>query len=209
MDLTAAMAEPDDSIMAGPGSAEPESAGVVPVDALSAAVVLAGAVSVGAVSAGTEVAPTFEQVYATEFVQLVRTATAITGSTAAAEDIVQDAFAKLYLRFGRVEQPVAYLRRSVVNGCVSRFRKHRREDLVDGTDDRTDASHDSTSADRLDLAERLARLNPRQRAVVVLRIQHGLPEAEVAELLSCRPGTVGSLLHRALAALRIQLEELP
>ena len=199
MDPTAATAEPDDSIMAGPVSAERESAGVVSV----------GPVSAGPVSAGIEVAPTFEQVYATEFVQLVRTATAITGSTAAAEDIVQDAFAKLYLRFGRVEQPVAYLRRSVVNGCVSRFRKHRREDLVDGTDDRTDASHDSTSADRLDLAERLARLNPRQRAVVVLRIQHGLPEAEVAELLSCRPGTVGSLLHRALAALRIQLEELP
>jgi hypothetical protein len=32
---------------------------------------------------------------------------------------------------------------------------------------------------------------------------------EVAELLGCRPGTVGSLLHRALAALRIQPEELP
>lgn len=199
MDPTAATAEPDDSIMAGPVSAERESAGVVSV----------GPVSAGPVSARTEVAPTFEQVYATEFVQLVRTATAITGSTAAAEDIVQDAFAKLYLRFGRVEQPVAYLRRSVVNGCVSRFRKHRREDLVDAPTDRFDAGTAGDPSDRLDLAERLARLNPRQRAVVVLRIQHGLPEAEVAELLGCRPGTVGSLLHRALAALRIQLEELP
>ncbi|MFN8052533.1 MAG: sigma-70 family RNA polymerase sigma factor [Acidimicrobiales bacterium] len=152
---------------------------------------------------------TFEQVYDDEFPSLVRMATAITGSVPVAEDVVQDAFANLYLRFARVEQPTAYLRRSVVNGCTSRFRRHSREDLGARPDDRTDTTQESASTDRIDLAARLATLTPRQRAVVVLRIQHGLPESEVADLLGCRPGTVGSLLHRALTALRIEMEELP
>jgi RNA polymerase sigma-70 factor (sigma-E family) len=147
---------------------------------------------------------TFEHAYHRHFADLVRLATMITGSTAAAEDVVQDAFAKLYLRFDRVEHPGAYLRRSVLNGCTSRFRRHRRERLVDEHPDEPDEVPEPS--DRMDLARRLDALPPRQRAVVVLRVHVGLPEAEVAEVLGCRPGTVGSLLHRALAALRIDLQ---
>jgi RNA polymerase sigma-70 factor (sigma-E family) len=146
----------------------------------------------------------FRDVYETHFGDLVRLATMITGSPAAAEDIVQDAFAKLYLRFDRVDHPGAYLRRSVLNGCTSRFRKHRRERLVDEHDDAADGG--AEPSERLDLERRLAGLPARQRAVVVLRIHLGIPEAEVAEVLGCRPGTVGSLLHRALTALRIDLQ---
>lgn len=152
----------------------------------------------------------FDELYALHFHPLVRLATAISGSVAVAEDVVQDAFAKLYVRRDRVDRPLAYLRRSVVNGCVSRFRRHRREDLVAAPAETTGVEHpteaDPAESDRLDLARRVSGLSPRQRAVVVLRIQHSLPEAEVAELLGCRPGTVGSLLHRALGALRIDLE---
>jgi RNA polymerase sigma-70 factor (sigma-E family) len=147
---------------------------------------------------------TFEQTYHRHFADLVRLATMVTGSTAAAEDVVQDAFAKLYLRFDRVDHPGAYLRRSVLNGCVSRFRKHRRERLVDEHADSSDGGSDAS--ERMDLARRLERLPARQRAVVVLRVHLGIPEAEVAEVLGCRPGTVGSLLHRALTALRIDLQ---
>jgi RNA polymerase sigma-70 factor (sigma-E family) len=150
---------------------------------------------------------TFDDVYRAEFGDLVRLAASITGSAAVAEDVVQDAFAKLYVRFGRIERPAAYLRRSVVNGCVGRFRRHRREDLV--ADHRDSAAASDEPTERLELARRLAALPARQRAVVVLRVQHGHSEAEVAEILGCRSGTVGSLLHRALAALRIDEGDLP
>jgi RNA polymerase sigma factor (sigma-70 family) len=149
----------------------------------------------------------FEAVYTDEFGDLVRLAAAVTGSAAVAEDVVQDAFAHLYGRFGAVDEPRAYVRRSVVNGCVSRFRKHRREDLVAVHGEGPAMAGGVDASDRLDLEARLDALTARQRAVVVLRIQYGLPESEVAGLLGCRPGTVGSLLHRALAALRIQMEE--
>jgi RNA polymerase sigma factor (sigma-70 family) len=42
----------------------------------------------------------------------------------------------------------------------------------------------------------------RQRAAIVLRYFEDLPEQRVAELLSCRPGTVKSLLSRGVAAIR-------
>lgn len=151
----------------------------------------------------------FEQVYEAEFGDLVRLAAAVTGSAAVAEDVVQDAFARLYGRFSSVDEPRAYLRRSVVNGCVSRFRKHRREDLVAVPEEGPPSGDGADASERLDLETRLDALTARQRAVVVLRVQYGLPESEVANLLGCRPGTVGSLLHRALATLRIQMEEQP
>ena len=48
----------------------------------------------------------------------------------------------------------------------------------------------------------LTTLSPKQRACVVLRYYEDLSEADIAEALGVRPGTVKSLLHRGLAQLR-------
>ena len=47
----------------------------------------------------------------------------------------------------------------------------------------------------------LRRLPERQRAAVVLRFYEDRPDDEIAALLGCRPATVRSLIHRALARL--------
>ena len=52
----------------------------------------------------------------------------------------------------------------------------------------------------------LLTLPVRQRAALVLRFWSGLSEAEIAEALDVRPGTVKSLVHRGLAALRKELD---
>ena len=52
-----------------------------------------------------------------------------------------------------------------------------------------------------ELADAIARLPFRQRAVIVLRYYADLTEAEIADALGCRPGTVKSLASRALATL--------
>ena len=50
--------------------------------------------------------------------------------------------------------------------------------------------------------QRLAALPRRQRSVLVLRYYEGLTDDEIAEILGARPGTVRSLISRALASLR-------
>jgi hypothetical protein len=83
-------------------------------------------------------AHSFEDVYRTDYARMVRVAHMLTESNEAAEDIVQDAFVRLYPRFGSIDDPAGYLYRSVVNGCWSR-RRHRRvverfRHLTAGTD---------------------------------------------------------------------------
>jgi RNA polymerase sigma factor (sigma-70 family) len=52
----------------------------------------------------------------------------------------------------------------------------------------------------------LAALPHRQRAALVLQFYEDLPQAEIAEILGCREGTVASLVHRGLAQLRRVVE---
>jgi RNA polymerase sigma-70 factor (sigma-E family) len=141
--------------------------------------------------------PTFADLYRSTFTEMTRLAFLLTGSAETARDLVQDSFVRLHGKWDRVAEPRAYLRRTVVNACHShhrRLRVQRRHpptsqvDVVDlGADEMTDA---------------IAALPYRQRAAVVLRFWHDASEAEIAAALGCRPGTVGSLIHRALAELR-------
>ena len=66
---------------------------------------------------------------------------------------------------------------------------------------------DETSELQADeLGDALAALPAKRRAAVVLRYYAGLSEREIAEVLGVRPGTVKSMLHRALAQLRQEIE---
>ena len=62
---------------------------------------------------------------------------------------------------------------------------------------------------RAELLDALARLTPRQRAVLVLRYFNDLTEAQTAEVLGCSPGTVKSNASRGLARLREVLAPIP
>jgi len=57
-----------------------------------------------------------------------------------------------------------------------------------------------------ELLDALATLPYRQRAALVLRFYDDLSEADSAVVLGCRPGTVGSLVHRGLAQLKRVIE---
>jgi DNA-directed RNA polymerase specialized sigma24 family protein len=74
----------------------------------------------------TVIAPSFEDVYRTDYARLVRAASRRTGSRETAEEVVQDAFVALYPRFedvGETGDPVRYVSRSVINGCTSHHRR--------------------------------------------------------------------------------------
>jgi len=136
--------------------------------------------------------------YRQEYAPMVRLAHLITGSNEVAEDVVQDAFVRMYRNWDRADQPGAYLRTIVVNGCRTWHRRRRleRERLPRPRP----AGFDAEVHELLDA---LARLGVRQRTALVLRFYIDMSEADVAQVLGCRPGTVKSLVHRGLR----QLEE--
>lgn len=132
---------------------------------------------------------------------MVRLAALLCGSTAVAEELVQDAFVKVIERWDRIEQPSAYLRATVVNACTG-YRRHR--DVVRRHS--TPPVLSVVDPEGIVLRDAVLRLPARQRAVLVLRFYEDLPEKEIAELLHCRLGTVKSALHRGLEQLRRVVE---
>jgi RNA polymerase sigma-70 factor (sigma-E family) len=146
----------------------------------------------------------FRRLYAEQFGGLVRLAYLTTGCMPAAEDVVQDAFVQLHRRWSRVEHPPAWLRRAVISRCTSWVRRRVLERRHSRTAEWVVVP--GLSPDATAVRAALARLKPRQRAALFLRYYLDLPEAEIAEALGCRPGTVKSLLHRGLAVLKESLE---
>jgi RNA polymerase sigma-70 factor (sigma-E family) len=147
---------------------------------------------------------TFDEVYAAHYAPLVRFAYLTTGSVSAAEDVVQEVFAGALHRWGELRDPVAYLRRAVASRCTSWVRRRVLE-RRHGTYAEP-APTGTPNADAPAVRAALARLTPRQRAAVFLRFYLDLTEAQIADSLGCRPGTVKSLLHRSLATMRGHLE---
>jgi RNA polymerase sigma-70 factor (sigma-E family) len=143
---------------------------------------------------------------------LFRTAYALTGNQHAAEDLLQAALAKLVLSWDRVSSdPEAYARTIIYREHVSVWRRMWKRKEVSTADppDRP-VGHDDdagTALDRVMLRRVLLTLPPRQRAVVVLRYLEDRSEQEVAEILGCSAGTVGSQASRALTKLRAALSD--
>ncbi len=143
---------------------------------------------------------------------LLRTAYLLTGSSLAAEELVQDTLVHLYPKWERVESadiPLAYVRRSLSNGFVnSRRRASRREYAFADVPERPDLTDSPAQlADRDEIWAGLTRLPDRQRAALVLRFFEDLDDSAAADALGCRVGTVRSLVSRGLATLREQMNE--
>ncbi|SDH57519.1 RNA polymerase sigma-70 factor, sigma-E family [Sinosporangium album] len=142
---------------------------------------------------------------------LMRLAFLLTGGDQhAAEDLLQSALARTVARWRAVEEPEAYVRQVMYRQQVSLWRRvaGSRETAVAHLPD--GAVGDGTHAVdvRLLVRRALARLTPRQRAVLVLRYFEDLSEAEAAAVLGCSVGTVRSTAHRSLAKLRALAPEL-
>lgn len=154
-------------------------------------------------STGTGPSPTtdgtFAAFYADVWPSSVTLAALLTQCSGAAEDLAQDALARVYRQWVRVqdESPRAYLRIAIVNACNNWHRHNKVEvaklpQLITLT----------TAAQPDHLADAIAALPYRQRTVLVLRYYEGCSETEIAAYLRCRPGTVKSLSSRALTQLR-------
>ena len=146
---------------------------------------------------------------------LLRLAYTLTGNTADAEDLVQEALSRALPRWRRistVEDPNAYVRRMVVNAHTSTWRKFRRREspssLRPGSATERPGPEESLLVDERQRIWRACRTLPSdQRTAVVLRYYEQLEYDEIAALTGVRPGTVRSRVSRGIAALRAELGE--
>jgi RNA polymerase sigma factor (sigma-70 family) len=132
----------------------------------------------------------------------------LTGESAAAADLVQDALLRVFSRLrvrGDVEQLEGYVRRAMLNQYVDGRRRAslwnaRRHLLVD-----TVAHHDEDHALADEVRQALSTLSPKQRACIVLRYYEDLSVHEIADQLDCAEGTVKRHLADARTRLATQL----
>ena len=154
----------------------------------------------------------FEELYRVQHEPMLRLAYLLTQSRQAAEELVHDSFVRVQPRWRDVEQPAAYLRRTVANACYSWHRRRRREEVLAARPQYaygfTGWGPAATAQPEYDeMWDALAGLAPRRRAALVLRYYCDFSEAEIADTLGCRPGTVKSLTSRGLADLRKAIEQ--
>lgn len=154
--------------------------------------------------------PDFASYAAARRQQLRRTAYLLCGDWDRAEDLVQDALARLYVhwrRASRADNVDAYVRRTLVNAYLADRRRPWRRDVVTETvPDLAGRTIESDAvADRDALRAALASLGSSQRAVVVLRYWEDLSVEQTAAALDCSTGNVKSQAARGLAHLRTVL----
>jgi len=161
----------------------------------------------GLIMAGDDIseAVSFEAFAVEALPRLVRFARWVSGGSDDAQDLVHDALVSTGARWSSVVRrgdPEWYVRRAIVNGHTDRFRRRRRELLVDAVPERAMPGH----AERNEhVWSALGALPRQQRAVVTLRFLEDLSVADTARLLGTSEGTVKSHSARALASLRTRL----
>jgi RNA polymerase sigma-70 factor (sigma-E family) len=161
---------------------------------------------------GGEAGESLVDLYRGHYHSLVRLAALLLHDTAAAEDVTQDAFAKVHLAWPGIREPakaLAYVRSAVLNGARSHARHLQ---VVDRNRPPPPADAPSAEAgalageDHREIVAALRALPVRQRECLALRYYLGLSEAEIAATLGISAGSVKTHTHRGLAALEKTLE---
>jgi RNA polymerase sigma factor (sigma-70 family) len=155
-----------------------------------------------------EASRTFEAFYQAEARTLYRRLWLVTGNRAEAEELMQDAFLKVWERWDRdgvMDDPVGYLYRTAMN----LFRKRYRRTMlaVRRTVGRAPSTDDFSDADERQLVRHvLATLPPRQRAALVLTEMLGFTSKEAGDALGVTDATIRSLTRHGRDAFRTVME---
>lgn len=137
--------------------------------------------------------------------RLYRTAYPYLGSQADCLDAVDEAICRAYRARRSLREPAhfeTWMTRILINVCYEELRRRRRIEICD-----TMPEEAAESLDHLPLHEAVRCLPESLRQVIVLRYFTGLTLAETAQALDLPQGTVVTRQRRALALLRLELEE--
>jgi RNA polymerase sigma-70 factor, ECF subfamily len=169
-------------------------------------------------AAATGDMPAFEALYERHHRRVYSLCLRMTGNTAEAEDLAQEAFIQLYRKIGSFRGESAFttwLHRLTVNQVLMHFRKKgvRLEQTTEDGDvpaqvvRGTENPASMPVVDRIALDRAISQLPPGYRAVFVLHDVEGHEHEEIARLLGCSVGTSKSQLHKARMKLRNLLRQ--
>lgn len=165
-----------------------------------------------------------ESIVRAYYAPVYRLALSILDSSAEAEDAVQETFIKTALNLDRYRPGTnfkAWLSAIAVNTCRGMLRKRTTREravlraalqslisnLPFSPSNHSFPEENLVKAETSDaLRAALASLTEKHRIPVLLRFVHGLPIAEIAQILGVREGTVHSRLHYALKKLKGRIE---
>jgi RNA polymerase sigma factor (sigma-70 family) len=146
----------------------------------------------------------FDTFFVEEHERLFKALYFVTGNRQDAEELMQDAFLKLWERWDeidRIDDPTAYLFRVALNGFRMRRRRaamaiRKLAPIPEVRDEFGDAEM------RADVRRLLLEISPRQRAALLLVDLLGYPSEQAARILRVRPSTVRALATKGRRALR-------
>lgn len=150
----------------------------------------------------------FESFYASCWPQVYRPLAATLGDRDLAREATDEAMVRAFAHWSRVramENPEGWVYRVAYRWAIDRLRRRSVERRVTALFRPESPTGDPMVEPKLSPA--LAALPVEQRAVVILACVFEWPQAEIAEVLGVRPGTVKSRLHRGLQRLREELGE--
>ena len=162
----------------------------------------------GVEASGTRAEGRFEVFFEAESPLLYRRLCLVARSSQEAEEIMQDAFLKLWERWDRVstmENPPGYLYRTAFRIAYRRGRRVRLSLPMEAGRKVESSNEFASSETRLVLGKALRSCTHRQRAALVLTELLGYRSEEAAEILGVRPGTVRTLASQGRRSLRAAL----
>lgn len=156
---------------------------------------------------------TFDEFASARLQAVLRFATALTGDPDLAKDLVQEVLIRVSRRWQEIselDRPEAYIRKMVVNEYLSWRRRSWRlipSGMSGHLPGRPSPDPADTYIERQALLAELAKLSHRQRTALVLRYYEGFSDAEIADVMGCTQSTVRGHVFKALAALRVELDQ--
>jgi RNA polymerase sigma-70 factor (ECF subfamily) len=134
---------------------------------------------------------------------------------AAAEDVIQDVFVKVFTNLHTLDEDkafVGWLYRIAVNTCLSYLRSHKKvrqktislEDVQGIVADTAPTATEKAESKLLE--DSILKLPPRLKSVFLLHDVQGFKHHEIAHILGCSVGTSKSQLFKARKRIRKYLE---
>ena len=149
--------------------------------------------------------PTLAELFAAEESGLLRFAIGLTGRRSVAEDLVQETFLRLHQMWDEVENPRAWLYRSLRNLALNHLRDHAREMPLDESAPLAAPEFAPEAMGRMEAVGLvrllLAELPEEDRRLIRLKYNENLKYREISQRTGLSVGNVGYRLHHVLKSL--------